>query len=176
MEIQMNQELAEKLRENLSMSPQEAVAFLQQLGPTAATDLLLGTSFEEQQILFRHLPFELAAALVPRFPYYHSYVLLHSRPVAELRAIIDKITPADRIRFLDELPEEAWKQLMDELSGKAPVVQEIPAAPPVAETAVPVLPSSLPAEPAPATDRSSSPPRRPTPALLRPRLCRLLLR
>jgi NitT/TauT family transport system ATP-binding protein len=141
MKTQINQELAEKLRGSLSKGPQQAVMFLQQFDPTAASDLLLGIPYEEQQILFRQLPIEFAAALVPRFPYYHSYVLLHSRPSAEVRAIIEKIDPADRIRFLDELPEEAWKQLMEELSGKAPAPEQIPAAPLPVEPVVPVLPA-----------------------------------
>lgn len=142
MEAQTNPELAERLRVRLSQGSQEAAAFLQQFGPAAASDLLLGIPFEEQQILFRQLPIDFAAALIPRFPYYHSYVLLHSRPSAEVRAIVDKIEPADRIRFLDELPEEAWKQLMEELSGKArESLEETLVAPPCAEPAVPVLPA-----------------------------------
>lgn len=44
-------------------------------------------------------------------------MLLHSRP-RELRAIVDAMSGDDRIRFFDELPEEAWRHLMDELSGK----------------------------------------------------------
>jgi NitT/TauT family transport system ATP-binding protein len=114
----MNNERAEKLRESLSQGPEEAARYLQQFDPAVASDLLLGLSFEEQQILFRQLPVELAAALIPRFPYYHSYVLLHSRPPSEVRAIVHNIDPADQMRFLDELPEEAWKQLMEELSGE----------------------------------------------------------
>jgi NitT/TauT family transport system ATP-binding protein len=38
--------------------------------------------------------------------------------------LVDKLDPDERIRFFDELPEEAWQRLMDELSaaeGAAPV-------------------------------------------------------
>src|SRR5215469_6704494 len=36
-----------------------------------------------------------------------------------MRALVDKIDPDDRMRFFDELPEEAWQRLMDELSAAA---------------------------------------------------------
>ena len=60
---------------------------------------------------------DLAAAVVAQFPYYHEYVLLHSLPAGEMRALVDKMHPDDRMRFFDELPEEAWQRLMDELSS-----------------------------------------------------------
>jgi NitT/TauT family transport system ATP-binding protein len=74
--------------------------------------------FEEQQVLFRVMPDDLAATLVSHFPYYHSYVLLHTRSIDHLRAIIDKMAPGERLQFFDDLPEEAWQRLMDELSGE----------------------------------------------------------
>jgi NitT/TauT family transport system ATP-binding protein len=77
--------------------------------------------FEQQQSLFRHLPLDLAAAVVAQFPYYHEYVLLHSLPVGEMRALVDEMNPDDRMRFFDELPEEAWQRLMDELSSAVAV-------------------------------------------------------
>lgn len=112
-----------------------AAAYLQQFPPARAADLFMELSFEEQQLLFRALSVEFAAALVPRFPYYHSYVLLHSRPAGEIRAIVNAIDPSDRMRFLDELPEEAWHRLMDELSGA--VVETGPELPPIQPQAVP---------------------------------------
>jgi NitT/TauT family transport system ATP-binding protein len=93
----------------------EAVAILQRFDPSLAAETLLRLTFEEQQALFRSLPVEFAAKVLPAFPYYHEYVLLHSRP-RELRAIIDKMDSDERMRFFDELPEEAWRHLMDELS------------------------------------------------------------
>ena len=143
MATQINPELAEKLRDALSRGADEAVVFLQQFEPTAAGELLLALPFDEQQALFRQLPVNFAAALIPRFPYFHAYVLLHTRAPEEVRAIVDKIDPADRIRFFDELPDEAFKHLMSELSGqaatdKAPAVIEPP---PELEKAV--LPSAI---------------------------------
>ena len=110
---------ADKVREALSQGQWDrAVASLQQLNPTAAAEVMMSLAFEEQQVLFRVLPDDFAAALVSRFPYYHSYVLLHTRSLGHLRAIIDKMDPGERLQFFDELPGEAWQRLMDELSGE----------------------------------------------------------
>jgi len=110
---------AEKLQELLSQGRADhAVALLQRLDPAAAADSVMRIPFEEQQIVFRALPIDYAASLVSHFPYYHTYVLLHSRTIEDLRAIIDKTRPEERHQFFDELPEEAWQRLMDELSGE----------------------------------------------------------
>ena len=117
----MNPTTAEKLRGILSQGRlDQAVALLQRLAPPEAAEMLLGISFEEQERLFRALPIDFAASLVRHFPYYHAYVLLHSRPIEEMSAIVDRISPGERMEFFDELPEEAWQRLMDELSGKQP--------------------------------------------------------
>jgi NitT/TauT family transport system ATP-binding protein len=79
---------------------------------------MMGIPFEQQQVLFRIVPVDFAAALIPHFPYYHSYVLLHTRSLEHMRAIIDKMAPDERMLFLDELPGEAWQRVMDELSGE----------------------------------------------------------
>jgi NitT/TauT family transport system ATP-binding protein len=72
--------------------------------------------FEEQQLLFRQLPIPLAASIINHLPYFHAYVLLHSRPVHEMAAIVEAMKQAERDHFLDALPEEAWTSLMDELA------------------------------------------------------------
>jgi len=117
----MSPPTAQKLQELLSQGrTDQAVALLQHLDPDVAADLVMSVPYEEQLIVFRALPVDYAAALVSRFPYYHSYVLLHSRPVEDLRAIMAKTKPEERHEFFDELPEEAWQRLMDELSGEQP--------------------------------------------------------
>jgi NitT/TauT family transport system ATP-binding protein len=117
----MNSLTAEKLQELLSQGrSQQALALLQRLDPVLAAGVLMRLPFEDQQILFRALPIDFAATLIRHFPYYHSYVLLHSRSLEQLRAIIAKMGPEERHQFFDELPEEAWQELMDELSGKQP--------------------------------------------------------
>jgi len=116
---------------------EEAVQSLEALGSAAAPEIFSRLSFEQQQAVFRRLSVDLAAAIATHFPYYHEYVLLHSRPAGEMRAIIDRLDPTDRMRFFDELPEEAWQRVMDELSGSEateapaqPVSPTIPSPPP----------------------------------------------
>ena len=112
--------VAERIRTAASRGNwNEATALLQTSDPVQASEALTNLPFEQQHLLFRHLPLDLAATLISRIPYYDQYVLLHSRPPAEMRALVDKMNPDDRMRFFDELPEEAWQRLMDELSAQA---------------------------------------------------------
>jgi NitT/TauT family transport system ATP-binding protein len=114
----MSSSIAERLRDAVSQAHWNvAVALLQTSDALQAAEALGDLPFEQQQSLFRHLPMDLAAAVVAQFPYYHEYVLLHSLPAREMRALVDKMHPDDRMRFFDELPEEAWQRLMDELSS-----------------------------------------------------------
>ena len=142
---EVNVQPGAKLHDLLSSGQtQLAGAYLQQFPPPRAADLVMELSFEEQQLLFRALSIEFAADLVPRFPYYHSYVLLHSRPASEIRAIVNAIDAPDRMRFLDELPEEAWHRLMEELSGTvAETTSELPPVQP--EAVLPAAPKGPPA-------------------------------
>jgi NitT/TauT family transport system ATP-binding protein len=118
----MSSPMGERLRDAVSQARwNEAVALLQTSDAVQAAAALDELAFEQQQSLFRHLPVELAAAVIAHFPYYHQYVLLHSLPAEEMRRLIDKIDPDDRMRLFDELPEEAWQRLMDELSGAVAV-------------------------------------------------------
>ena len=120
--LPMNPPIADRLRDAVSQGHwDEAVALLQTSETAQAAKALSELPFDQQQSLFRHLPLDLAAAVVAHFPYYHQYVLLHSLPAKEMRTLVDRISPDDRMRFFDELPEEAWQRLMDELSGEIPV-------------------------------------------------------
>lgn len=116
-----NSTLTEKLREQLAGRQwPSAIDSLQSLGPGPAADLMLALPYEQQRALFSQLPYDLAARLIAHFPYYHAYVLLHARPLRELQAIVNAMNSGDRDRFLDELPEEAWQFLMNELSVPVP--------------------------------------------------------
>jgi NitT/TauT family transport system ATP-binding protein len=118
-EFPMNLPIAERLRNAVSQAHwNEAVALLQVHDAIEGAEALGSLPFEQQQSLFRYLPLDLAAAVVAQFPYYHQYVLMHSLPLREMQALVDKINPDDRMRFFDELPEEAWQRLMDELRTK----------------------------------------------------------
>jgi NitT/TauT family transport system ATP-binding protein len=122
--------MAEKLQELLSQRKWEPLfELLRGLSPSAAADLIMDMRFEEQQLLFRQLPIRLAATIINHLPYFHAYVLLHSRPVQEMASIVEAMNPGERDHFLDALPEEAWTSLMDELaeagSGAASGVAQI---------------------------------------------------
>ena len=109
---------SKKLRESVAKSQWgDAVSLLESLPAKSAAHELGDISFDQQRELFRHLPQDLAAALIPQFRYYDQYVLLHSLGASEMRALVEKLNPDDRIRFFDELPEETWQRLMDELSS-----------------------------------------------------------
>jgi NitT/TauT family transport system ATP-binding protein len=114
----MNSPIAERLQNAVSQGHwDEAVALLQTGDAVQAAAALGNLPFEQQQSLFRRLPLDLAAAVVVQFPYYHEYVLLHSLPAGKMRALVDNLSPDDRMRFFDELPEEAWQRLMDQLAS-----------------------------------------------------------
>ena len=98
---------------------QAATEPLRSLPPKAAADLLLLLPFEDQKALFRRLPPEVAAALLAAVPYFHAFVLLHSKSADEMRDVVAKMDAAEFGHFLDELPEEAWQHLMDELQAGA---------------------------------------------------------
>ena len=68
--------------------------------------------------MFRRLSVDFAAKLAPTFPYLHTFVLLHRRPSAEVKAIVGKMDAAERLMFFDELPEQSGQQLMDAISSQ----------------------------------------------------------
>jgi NitT/TauT family transport system ATP-binding protein len=112
--------VAEKLQEQVAQGRWQAVIeALQGVDPVSAADLILKLPYEKQRVLFGKLPVGLAARVVAYFPYYHAYVLLHARPLGEMQAVVGNMNSADRDRFLDELPEEAWQFLMNELAVPA---------------------------------------------------------
>jgi NitT/TauT family transport system ATP-binding protein len=120
---------------------------LRDAGPGSAAEFILRMPYDQQRSIFRKLPVDFAAELVAHFPYYHAYVLLHSRPSQELSAIVDAMKPTDRDHFLDDLPEEAWKFLMDELAAAGalpgkPAVEGAPAGEETPEAGQPEVPES----------------------------------
>ncbi len=132
----MNAATAQKLREALAQSRwEQAAAQFERLDAGSAAELFASVPYEQQQPLFRRVPIPVAAKLAEGLPYYLTYVLLHGRPVEEMNAVVNAMDPGMRMQFFDELPEEAWQRLMDELAGKAPVAapEAAPAAAPEAE-------------------------------------------
>src|SRR5580692_2031999 len=131
----------EKLRASLAQGRWDsAIPILHQWDIDTAAALLMRIPFEEQQALFRKLPVVYAATLVPAFPYYHAYLLLHSRPLDEMKAIVDAMHPGERMQFFDELPEETWQTLMDELGAKPSTESALEIPEPLAPAAAPEPP------------------------------------
>jgi NitT/TauT family transport system ATP-binding protein len=94
---------------------EEAAAGLARLPNAEAADLMGSLADEQQQALFQRLPVDAAAAILVHFPYYLQYVLLHTRDRADIRAILDEVPVDERMQLFDELPEEAWQRLEDEV-------------------------------------------------------------
>ena len=139
--------LAEQLQSALSQTRwDEAIALLAGSDASNSASALRTLPFEEQQALFQRLPVDVAAAVIAHFPYYDQYVLLHSRPKEEMRAIVDLMHDDARMHFLDELPEEAWQRFMDELAGLG-TAQAAEATPSVSPEPKPRAPIEPPPEP-----------------------------
>jgi NitT/TauT family transport system ATP-binding protein len=119
---------AEELQTILSQGRWErAASILGRLDSTVAADAFLSLPYEQQELLFHQLPVALAARLASVFPYYHTFVLLHTLPPAQMNAVVEKMNPADRQMFLDALPENSWQQIIHELS-ETTAVDHSPAA------------------------------------------------
>ena len=120
---------------------EQAIALLRGMDSQRAAETLISVPYEQQQSLFRKLPVDLAARLAGAFPYYHAYVLLHSRPRDEMNAIVNRMNPGERMHFFDELPEEAWQRLMDELAEIELKKPELEAGPVAIEPEHPAAPA-----------------------------------
>src|SRR3984885_7010677 len=118
-----------------------AIDLLRQHKPRDAANAMLRLPFEQQRLLFRHFPAELAAALAVHFPYFHTYVLLYSLTTPEIAAIVDAISPVDREEFLDALPEESWQSLMKTLEeGRLGLAPAAPTLEDAGEKPTPAVP------------------------------------
>jgi NitT/TauT family transport system ATP-binding protein len=110
-----------------------AIELLRGQRADAAGNAIQLLPYEQQRRIFRRLPTDLAARIVPVVPYYHAYVLLHSRPMAEIVQILDAMHPAERDDFLEALPEETWqlftKALEEARRGASPTEPFQPEAP-----------------------------------------------
>ena len=95
----------------------QLLALLPRLDPPVAADLFLEIPTEQREGLFRRFPLDFAARLAEILPYYDAYVLLHSRGLDDLVAIVKRMNPAERLRFFDELPDQSWQVLTDELGS-----------------------------------------------------------
>jgi len=131
-------ELARQLRDLLLTQRRwDAAAELLRRHADEAADAIVALPFEQQQLLFRNLPLDLAAKLAGHFLYFHAYVLLCSLTTPEIAAIMGAMGSTERDQFLDALPEESWRSLMNTLDeahlmaaeAKAPVTEPTPVLP-----------------------------------------------
>lgn len=66
----MNASTIQKLRDLLSQDHWDsAVELLTRADPGGVADFFMGLPYEQQQVLFRAIPIDLAGALVSHFPY-----------------------------------------------------------------------------------------------------------
>ena len=125
----------------------EAITAIAKLPPSDAASLIAELPDDDQQALFAELPVELAAQILGYFPYYLQYVLLHTRQPSDMRAILDEMSANDRMQFLDELPEEAWQQLEEEIGELPREVRIYREDEPAVEAPQAAQPATAPAKP-----------------------------
>lgn len=99
----------------------DAFGALAKLPAAKAAEVINTLSDEEQRALFRQLPIKLAVRLLSQFPYYQQYVFLHTRELSDIQAIVEEMDPDDRMQLFDELPEEAWAKLEEEIGEIRPL-------------------------------------------------------
>ncbi len=117
-----------------------ATELLRRRDPDEATATVLALPFDQQRLLFRHLPVDLAATLVGCFLYFHAYVLLYSLTSSQIAAIIDAMGSAQRDEFLDSLPEESWQSLMKTLEeARIEAAPSMATAPETSEAPAPLV-------------------------------------
>src|ERR1700761_7300373 len=91
----------------------QLIPVLLRLDLSVAADVFMDIPPAQQEQLFGRLPISFAAKLVGTIPYYDVRVLLQSRSREDVRAIVDRIDPAERLRLSEELPEEDWQVLLN---------------------------------------------------------------
>jgi NitT/TauT family transport system ATP-binding protein len=130
-----------QLRDLLTQARWDAATeLLRQHNTDQAAATFLALPFQQQRLLFGHLPADFAAVLAGRFQYFHAYVLLCSLPAPEIAAIVDTMDSAELEAFLDALPEESWRSLMRSLEQARHVAAPVAKVSETGERSVPVLP------------------------------------
>jgi NitT/TauT family transport system ATP-binding protein len=107
-----------------------------------AADFIACLADHPQQQVFSALPVDVAAAILTHFPYYLQYVLLHTRSAADMRTILDELPSDERMQFFDELPDEAWQTLAQEI-GEIKPHSGVSARPAASSPAQPALPKPV---------------------------------
>lgn len=95
----------------------EAVSLFERLHSSDAATALEQLPGRQQRTMFKLLSYKSAARVLPYLRYFDQFALLHTRPRDEMQQIVNEMDPDDRMRLLDDLPENAWRQLVDELTA-----------------------------------------------------------
>jgi NitT/TauT family transport system ATP-binding protein len=120
----------------------DAAAALSKMPRSAIADFIAELPDLPQQRIFSMLPVETAAGVLTHFPYYLQYVLLHTRNAEDMRAILNEVPPDERMQLFDELPEEAWQRLEEEIGEFLPSTDHLPAKAEQPAAAPPARPST----------------------------------
>jgi len=122
---------------------QDAAAALAQMPKQEAAEFIVCLPDHAQQKLFGALPLDAAAGVLAHFPYYLQYVLLHTRTPGDMRTILDELPHDEKMQFFDELPEEAWQTLEQEIGEIKPPAAVKPAAMPARPQPQPLPPKPV---------------------------------
>jgi magnesium transporter len=79
-------------------------------------EVLLDTPGQEEGVIFRVLPRAQAAAVFSYLPLERQAQLVHQLSHESVHSIINAMTPDDRTRLLEELPDAATRRLLESLS------------------------------------------------------------
>ncbi len=91
---------------------------LREWSPTDIAELMDELDENEQVVLFRLLPHDLAADTFEYMDYDFQIALLKAMGKEEVSAILNEMSPDDRTALLEEMPSAAAKQLIMSLSPK----------------------------------------------------------
>lgn len=84
--------------------------------PTDIADLVLSLSDEEQFLIFRLLPKELAADVFEYLDFDTQLLLFHSMSGEKISEVLNEMSPDDRTALFEEMPPNAIKQMMEYLT------------------------------------------------------------
>jgi magnesium transporter len=89
---------------------------LTRLHPSDIAEIIVERPSDEEGIIFRLLPKELAGSVFAYLPNDHQRGLIRSLSSDQIHTILDEMSPDDRTRLLEELPANVTRQLLEALT------------------------------------------------------------
>jgi magnesium transporter len=89
---------------------------LLRIHPADVAEAVIDLPDREEALVFRALPRDKAALVFSYLPPAHQETLIKALSAEEVRNVVAGMAPDDRARFLDEMPAEVAKRLMEALS------------------------------------------------------------